>query len=331
VRATLSAVALFCGGVPLSAALGAGLAGSPAAASAWSPAAASAMSAVGVAPRATAATLTAAGAGSSLQACVAYAYTAIERHQVIAATPAACRGLSRAEVTQAARIAIGMTVTSRTKSARRKQEGAAIPWVRAMITSPVPASAPAASAATAHPSAGGPADALGLGGVGESAAKAGALLAWLATAASGGLVLVRWLLAGGNPLRRTVTAAPPAVILGHVGAGALGLVLWVSFMLSGAVALAWTALAILAPVAGLGMSVLLLGLPGPVRPLSGTRGAETRAAETRAAGARAAGARAAGARASGRRTRIPVLAIVGHGMFAVTALLLVLMATIGAG
>jgi hypothetical protein len=330
VRATLSAVALLCGGVPLSAALGVGLAGSPAAASA--------MSAVGVTPRATAATLTAAGAtltaagaGGSLQACVAFAYTAIERHHVITATPAACRGLTRAEVSQAARIAIGMTVTSRTKSARRKQEGAAIPWVRAMITSPVPASGPAASAAAGQPSADGPADALGLGGVGESAAKAGALLAWLATAASGGLVLVRWLLAGGNPLRRTVTAAPPAVILGHVGAGALGLVLWVSFMLSGAVALAWTALAILAPVAGLGMSVLLLGLPGPVRPLSGTRAAQTRAAGARAIGARAAGARAAGARAPGRRNRIPVLAIAGHGMFAVTALLLVLMATIGAG
>jgi hypothetical protein len=116
------------------------------------------------------------------------------------------------------------------------------------------------------------------------------------------------LLCGGLPLS---AAAPPVVILGHVGAGALGLVLWVSFMLSGWVALAWTALAILAPVSGLGMSVLLLGLPGPVRPLIE--------------------ARVIGARAPGRRTRIPVLAIVGHGMFAVTALVLVLMATIGAG
>ena len=262
---------------------------------------------------------------------MAYAYTAIERHHVITATPAACRGLSRAEVSQAARIAIGMTVTSRTKSARRKQEGAAIPWVRAMITSPVAASGPAASAATAHPSAGAPVDGLGLGGVGEPAAKVGALLAWLATAASGALVLVRWLLAGGSPLRRTTNAAPPVVILGHVGAGALGLVLWVSFMLSGAVALAWTALAILAPVSGLGMTVLLLGLPGPVRPLIETKAAETRAVGVRAVGGRASGGRAAGARVPGRRTRIPVLAIVGHGMFAVTALLLVLMATIGAG
>ena len=114
-------------------------------------------------------------------------------------------------------------------------------------------------------------------------------------------MLARWLAAGGSPLRRTMTAAPPAVILGHVGGAALGLVLWACFMLSGWVALAWTALAILAPVSGLGMSVLLLGLPGPPR--------------TRAAG----------------RGRIPALAIAAHGVFAVTALLLVLMATIGAG
>ncbi|MCW2895784.1 MAG: hypothetical protein JWO75_5273, partial [Actinomycetia bacterium] len=102
---------------------------------------------------------------------------------------------------------------------------------------------------------------------------------------------------------------------------ALGLVLWVSFLLSGWVALAWTALAILAPVAGLGMGVLLLGLPGPARPPIGAR----------AIRARAVGARAVGARVPVRRARIPVLAIVAHGMFAVTALLLVLMATIGAG
>ena len=295
VRATLSALAVLCGGFPLSAALAVGLVG----------------------PAANAAPLTA-GAGGSLQSCVAYAYAAIERHQVIAATPAACRGLSRAEVNQAAGIAIRMTVTSGAKADRRKQAVAAAQWARAMITVTAPVPGPVASAATLRPSAdfpdgpagssgsSGPSGGLGLGGVSEFAAKLAALLAWLATAASGGFVLVRWLLAGGSPLRRTVTSAPPVVILGHVGAGALGLVLWVSFMLSGWVALAWTALAILAPVAGLGMGVLLLGLPGPVRPRIGTRG-------------------------KGPRARIPVLAIVGHGMFAATALLLVLMATIGAG
>ncbi|HEX4290843.1 MAG TPA: hypothetical protein VH021_18100, partial [Trebonia sp.] len=294
--------ALLCGGLPLSVALAAGLAGSPADAASAEPAA----------PPATAATLTAADAGGSQQACVAYARAAIERRQVATATPAACRGLSRAEVTQAASTAIRMTETRGSKPVLRREATAAARWVQAMLAGPVPAAAPVASPSTggqsapAGQSATGPAGGLGLGGVSELAAKVGALLAWLATAASGGFVLARWLLAGGSPLRRTQTAAPPAVILGHVGAGALGLVLWVSFTLSGWVPLAWTALAVLAPVSGLGMGVLLLGLPAPAR-------------------------HPVGPRAAVRRTRIPVLAIAGHGMFAVTALLLVLMATIGAG
>jgi manganese efflux pump family protein len=277
----MSAVALLCGGLPLSAALAVGLGVPPADA--------------------------ASAAGGSYPACVAYAHTAIERRQVVTAIPAACRGLSRAEVNQAASTAIRTTETGGSKPVVRREAIAAARWVRAMFTAPVPvagASATVGQSASATGPAGG--RGLGLGGVSELAAKVAALLAWLATAASGGFVLVRWLLAGGSPLRRTTTAAPPAVILGHVGAGVLGLVLWACFMLSGWVACAWTALAILAPVAGLGMGLLLLGLPGPVRPR-------------------------AGGRAPGRRTGIPVLAVVGHGAFAVTALLLVLMATIGAG
>jgi hypothetical protein len=67
------------------------------------------------------------------------------------------------------------------------------------------------------------------------------------------------------------------------------------------VPLAWIALGMLAPVAGLGMGVLLIGLPRPV------------------------------AGRVGRRARMPVVAIAAHGLFVVTVLLLVLMATIGAG
>src|SRR6185437_3266314 len=122
---------------------------------------------------------------------------------------------------------------------------------------------------------------------------------------SGGWVLARWLLAGGRPWRKSATAAPAAVILGHVGAGALGLLLWASFLLSGWVPLAWTAVGLLAPVASLGMGVLLLGLPRPARPAIGPR--------------------------PGRRAGRPALAIAAHGLFAVTALLLTLMAAIGAG
>jgi hypothetical protein len=306
VRATMSVGAGICGGLLLGAAL-AGLVGPLAGI-------ASAVDAVPparAASPAAAATPTAEDASGSLQACVAYAYAAIKRHRVITATPPACQGLSRTQVNLAASTAIRMTVTSGPKAAARKQAGAAAQWVQAMITSPAPAAGSLpASSVTAGPPAAAAAGAPGLGGVSELAARIGALLAWLATAASGGWVLVHWLLAGGRPLRRTVasraSSAPPAVILGHVGAGALGLVLWALFMLSGWAALAWIALGMLAPVAGLGMGVLLLGLPSPVRP-------------------------PLGARPPGRRTRIPALAIAAHGLFAVTALLLVLMATIGAG
>jgi hypothetical protein len=53
------------------------------------------------------------------------------------------------------------------------------------------------------------------------------------------------------------------------------------------------------------MGVLLLGLPRPARPASGPR--------------------------PGPRAGTPALAIAAHGLFAVTALLLTLMAAIGAG
>jgi hypothetical protein len=306
-----------CGGLLVGAALAVGLAGSlariaPAASAAPSVLASSQTGGVSLAAGMT---LDADRVSGSPQACTAYAYAAIEGHTVITATPAACEGLTRSQVNLAVGAAIRMTlgIGSRpagrkqgSKSAIRRQAGAAAAWVQALITAPGPAAAslPAASpggrASSGVPS--GPVSGeLRLGGVSELAAQVGALLAWLAAAASGGLVLARWLRAGGSPLRRTATAAPPAVILGHVSGGLLGLVLWAGFMLGGWAVLAWIALGLLAPVAGAGMAVLVLGLPSPDRP-----------------------------GLTARRPRIPVLAIFAHGLFAATALLLVLMATIGA-
>ena len=200
---------------------------------------------------------------------------------------------------------------------------AAAPWVSALLTGQVPVSPPPA-AAGGHAAPGS-----GLGGVSEPALKLSALLAWLATAASGGYILVRWLLAGGSPRRRSPTAAPPAMALGHAGLGLLGLVIWVVFVAAGGTALAWIAVAIMAPVAGLGMGVLALGLPSP------------RPADTPAAPAPAVPAVPAAATATllapvvtarpASRPRTPVLAIAAHGLFAVAALLLVLLAAIGAG
>ena len=243
------------------------------------------------------------GRGDSLRACVAYAYAAIERHAPAVAKPPACAGLTGEQVGQAAGTAIHMTLTSRDKAARRRQSIAAGRWVRAMFTTPAPAASPADSSASARPAAATRASGRGLGGVSELAVKAGALLAWLATAASGGWLVLRWLMAGGSLRRKSATAAPPALIVSHAVGGVLGLLGWVTFMVTGWVALAWVSLGILAPEAGLGMSVLLLGLPRPARAPLG-----------------------------GRRTGgFPAFAVAAHGLGVVTVLLLVLTATIAVG
>lgn len=280
----MSGIARVCGGFVIAAVLTAGLVGS-------------------IAGTASAATSTAPDTGG-LQACTAYAYAAIETHTVAPATPPACAGLSRAQVNQAASTAIRMTVTSADKATRRRQAVAAARWTRAMITAPPPAS-PSPQSSALHLVADAKAGGRGLGGVSQLAANLGALLAWLATVASGGWIIVRWLLAGGSLLRKSATATPPAVTLSHVGGGVLGLLLWVVFMVTGWVALAWISLGLLAPLAGLGMAVLVSGLPRPTRAPLGTR-------------------------RRGRAGGSPVVAAAVHGLFVVVVLTLVLTATIAA-
>jgi len=228
-------------------------------------------------------------------------------------------------VNAAASVAIRQASGSGPKSAWRKQAGVAAPWVSALLTGPVPA----AGTSVAASGSGGSFQLSGLSGV---AVRVAALLAWLATAASGGYVLARWLRAGGSlrvPAGPSSTA-PSAVIAGHASLGLLGLVLWVVFMSTGWAAAAWAAVGLLAVVAGLGMGVLALGLPSPrprpsqslappaIRPPSGGTATLTASAAVRPAGARAA-------------SPVPVFVIAAHGLFAATVLLLVITATVGAG
>ena len=230
----------------------------------------------------------------SAQRCAAYAYQAIERHVRVTSVPAACQGLSRAQVNEAASTAIRRASGDGPKSAWRRQAGQAAPWVSSLLTGPVSAGRPAPAAAA--PGGSRP------GGVSELAVRIAALLAWLATAAAGGHLLLRWLRAGGSLRRRTASSVPPAVTIGHVGGGLLGLAFWIVFMLTGWGPLAWVSLATMLPVAGLGMGVLTVGLP--------------------AAGLPAIAAPPA---------RVPVFVIAAHGLFAATALLLVITAAIGGG
>ncbi len=244
---------------------------------------------------------TANGPAASTAGCTTSAYRAIRAHERLTRVPTACQALTRSQRNVAAGLAIRMASGSGSKSHSRSQAGVAAAYVSALITGPAPiAPAPATGSAPAGALTAPGGSRLGFS---ELATEVAALVAWLATAGSGGWLLIRWWRAGGRPARRrgrTDTAAPAAVIVGHGGLGLFGLAVWVLFMTTGWAALAWISVGLLGPVAGLGMTVLISGLPRP---------------------------RSRASSASGRQ---PAAAIAAHGLFVLATLLLVLLAAIGA-
>ena len=108
-------------------------------------------------------------------------------------------------------------------------------------------------------------------------------------------------------------------------------------MISGWTALAWISVGLLAPVAGLGMTVLISGLPSPRS--AGSPASAGAVAAAPAAGrplrpgtavALAAPAAAAASSSPTRSGRQPAAIIAAHGLFVLATLLLVLLAAIGA-
>jgi hypothetical protein len=265
------------------------------------------------------ATSAAASPDGSVTSCAGYAYQSIERHVRVTALPAGCQGLTREQVSLAAGTAIreAADATARAdgetgKAAVRRLTAEAAQWVSVLITQPPPAQArPSVPAVAESGGTGGGR----LGGVSEFAVQIAALIAWFVTALSGAYLLLHWLLAGGR-LRGRVrggSSAPPAAAAGHAGFAVAGFLLWTVFTITGWAWLAWTCLVILAPVAGLGMGVLLLGLPAP------TRGGATVRSGERAR---------SGKRARAGKTGVPWLVIGGHGIAAATLLILVITATV---
>ncbi len=140
-----------------------------------------------------------------------------------------------------------------------------------------------------------------------------ALITWLITALGGFYLLGTWIAKGA--LRSRVSSHLPApVLFGHFLLAAVGLVVWIVYMAVGKTPLAWTAFGLLVPVALLGLAMFARWLPtvradravpvgGP-----GTPGAAIEAPE--------------------RHFPIPV--VLAHGAFAMTTVILVLIAAIQA-
>jgi manganese efflux pump family protein len=304
---------------------------------------------------------------ASVRACTAYGVHAIEHHIRVTWTPAPCQGLSKSQVNRAVAMAVVRVAGDAPKAVRRKRAARAAVYLEYLVTAlpPGTGSLPTASGSSA---ARGGKD-LGMG--------VAALFAWLVTAGSGAYVLGSWITHGGSLRHRaggTTTGSPPTVIFGHFGLALSGLVIWVAYLVTGWTALAWTAVGVLLPVAGLGMATLAVGLPGyRSRTVTGHNAvvtdsdqsvadgdyagvltfeagtADDLTADTGTGGARAIRIGAGGAQtisrgndasqpvSSGARTgavsvraRLSPLVVAGHGLLAVTTMLLVLLAALGA-
>jgi hypothetical protein len=151
-----------------------------------------------------------------------------------------------------------------------------------------------------------------------------ALITWLITALGGFYLLGTWLARGGVRRQQTGTTRFPApVIFGHFLLAAIGLVVWVVYVVAGARALAWAAFIILLPVALLGFTMLARWIP--------VHRARTASSTGRAATDGSATAPAAEEPAVPAERGFPVPVVVGHGLFAVVTVVLVLLTALGVG
>ena len=144
-----------------------------------------------------------------------------------------------------------------------------------------------------------------------------ALITWVITAAFGFFMLVRWATRGG--LRRVPgaeTHLPPVRVFSHFGLAAAGLVVWIIYLVTNSMLLAWIAFADLVLVAIIGLVM--------VRQWAKDGRAAMAATTAGAVRSDAGGVDLA-------EQHIPRPPVVLHGIFAVSTVILVLLAALGIG
>jgi hypothetical protein len=155
--------------------------------------------------------------------------------------------------------------------------------------------------------------------------KVAALITWLITALGGIYLLGTWLAHGGlRQQRPRTTRLPTPMIFGHGLLAATGLLVWIIYLAVGGSALAWIAFLILFPVALLGLTMFAHWLSAVRAPAA--RPAYAPAGATPAASG---GMPAPEQAAVPAERHFPIPVVVGHGLLAVTTLLLVLITAMG--
>ncbi|MEU9393010.1 hypothetical protein AB0D86_23805 [Streptomyces sp. NPDC048324] len=146
-----------------------------------------------------------------------------------------------------------------------------------------------------------------------------ALVAWVVTALGGFYLLGTWLQRGGIRQQQSGTSRLPApVIFGHFALAAIGLVVWIIYVVADESALAWTAFGLLLPVALLGFVMLARWIP------------VYRARAAAAATPAATPTQPADQTVPAER-HFPLPVVLAHGLFAVVTLVLVLLTALGIG
>ena len=111
------------------------------------------------------------------------------------------------------------------------------------------------------------------------------LITWLCTAGIGAYMLGTLVARGGLRRQRAVRGGlPPVVLFGHFGLAITGLAVWVAYLATGWATLAWSAVGLLMPAIGLGVSTVTLWTPYPGPAAAANAGPLTGPAATGPAG-----------------------------------------------
>jgi hypothetical protein len=191
---------------------------------------------------------------ASVESCTQFAIAAVRNHVTVTTLPAACQGLTPAQIDSAAETALRSADDGvRNKALKRQRIAAASQYIEPLfVTVPAQRGEPQASSTAA-------------GWISTTALGWAALCAWLVTVALGLGMMARWVLrsrsryAPGSRFRR-----PPTLNLAHLGLAGVGLLIWIVYLATGLTGLAWAATALLTVVIGLGMTLVFF-LPSQSR------------------------------------------------------------------